>query len=97
MGRRCGHFNVVKFLLPKNEVYRRKSVEMCPIVNTNFCENEVCVGKVCVGKVDGGKFSWLKKLVPITEFVLRFVHNFKALLNQCEVTKVGLLLAEIII
>ena len=68
---------------------------MCPIVNVNFCENEVCVGKVCVGKVDCGKFSWLKKLVPVTEFVLRFVHNFKALLNQCEVTKVGLLLAEI--
>lgn len=85
------------FCCRKMKIYSRKSGKMCPIVNVNFCEKEVCVGKVCVGKVDCGKFSWLKKLVPVTEFVLRFVHNFKALLNQCEVTKVGLLLAEIII
>ena len=75
------------------KIYSGKSGEMCSNVNVNFCGNEVCVGKV----VDCGKLSWLKKLVPVTGFVLRSVHNFKALLNQYEVTKVDLLLEEIII
>ena len=40
-------------------------------------------------------FSLLNKLVRVTEFLLRYVHNFKAFLSGCEVTKGDLLFEEI--
>ena len=41
--------------------------------------------------VDCGRFSSLNKLVRVTGFVLRYIHNLKTFLSVCEVTKGDLL------
>ena len=69
-----------QFLLPKNEDLEEKgSREVVSNVNANFSGSEVGIEKV----IDCGRFSSLNKLVWMTEFVLRYVHNLKAFLSGC--------------
>ena len=69
----------------------KRSGEIGSSVNVSFFRSEVGFRKV----IDCGRGSLLKKLFRVTGFVLRFVHNLKAFLGRCEVTKRGLLLEEI--
>ena len=81
-----------EFLLPKNvDLEEKGSKEVVSSVNVNFSGCEVGIGKV----IDCGRFSSLNKLVRVTAFVLRYVHNLKAFLSGCEVTKGDLLFEEI--
>ena len=59
-------------------------------VNVNVSGSEVGNGKV----IDCGRFNQLNKLVRVTGFVLRYVHNVKAFLSGCEVAKADLLFDE---
>ena len=81
-----------EFLLPKNvDLEEKGSREVVSSVNVNFSGSEVGIGKV----IDCGRFSSLNKLVRVTGFVLRYVHNLKAFLSDCEVRKGDLLFEEI--
>ena len=73
-----------EFLLPKNvDLEEKGSREVVSSVNVNFSGSEVGIGKV----IDCGRFSSLNKLVRVRGLVLRYVHNLKAFLSECEVTK----------
>ena len=81
-----------EFLLPKNvDLEEKGSREVVSSVNVNFSGSEVGIGKV----IDCGRFSSLNKLVRVTGFMLRYVHNLKAFLSGSEVTKGDLLFEEI--
>ena len=73
-----------EFLLPKNvDLEEKRNGESGSSVDVSSCGSKVGVGKV----IDCGRFSFLKKLVRVTEFVLRYLHNLKACLSQCKVKK----------
>ena len=70
-----------EFLLPKNvDLEEKESRKVVSSANVNFSGSEVGIGKV----IDCGRFSSLNKLVQVTVFVLRYVHNLKAFLIGCE-------------
>ena len=64
-------------------LWQKGNREVVCSVNVNFSGSEVGNGKV----IDCGRFSSLNKLVRVRGLVLRYVHNLKAFLSECEVTK----------
>ena len=82
-------WNGPEFSLGKKKL--RSSQQFLLPKNPDFCGIEVGVGKM----IDYVRFNLLKKLVWVTGFVLRFVHNLKEFLSGCEVTKGDLLFEEI--
>ena len=67
-----------EFLLPKNVDSEGKgNREVAYSVNVNFSGSEVGIRK----SIDCGGFSSLNKLVRVTGFGLRYVHNLKAFLS----------------
>ena len=67
-----------EFLLPKNVDSEGKgNREVVYSVNVNFSGSEVGIRK----SIDCGGFSSLNKLVRVTGFGLRYVHNLKAFLS----------------
>ena len=79
-------------MLPKNvDLEEKGSREVVSSANVNFSRRDVGIGKV----IDCGRFSSLNKLVRVTGFMLRYVHNLKAFLSGSEVTKGDLLFEEI--
>ena len=82
-----------EYLLSKNvDLEENGSREVISSVKINFRVSEVGIGKV----IDCGRFISLNKLVRVTGFVLRYVHNLKAFLSGFEVSKGDLLFEEIV-
>ena len=65
---------ITRVLVVKNvDLEEKGSREVVFSVNVNFSGSEVGIGKV----IDCGRFSSLNKLVRVTGFVLKYVHNLK--------------------
>ena len=80
-----------EFLLLSNiDLEEMGNREVVSSVNVSFSGSEVVIGKV----IDCGRFSSLNKFVRVTGFVLRYVHNLKAFLSECEVKKGDLLFED---
>ena len=65
---------ITRVLVVKNvDLEEKGSREVVFSVSVNFSGSEVGIGKV----IDCGRFSSLDKLVRVTGFVLKYVHNLK--------------------